>query len=82
MMRTSLLDPYHALHMIDLYLSGKMQFNSQPYQKAFSGPVKSIPKDFSDANTVEDIPRPCQKPVKSIPKDFSEAKPVNGDKVG
>ena len=26
--------------------------------KAFSGPVKSIPKDFSDAEPVEDIPRP------------------------
>ena len=26
--------------------------------KAFSGPVKSIPKDFSDADPVEDIPRP------------------------
>ena len=27
--------------------------------KAFSGPVKSIPKVFSDADPVEDIPRPC-----------------------
>ena len=27
--------------------------------KTFSGPVKSIPKDFSDANPVEYIPRPC-----------------------
>ena len=25
MLRTSLLDPYHALHMTDLYLSGKTQ---------------------------------------------------------
>ena len=25
MLRTSLLDPYHALHMTDLYLSGKIQ---------------------------------------------------------
>ena len=46
--------------------------------KAFSGPVKSIPKDFSDADPVEDIPRPCLVQVKSIPKDFSDVDPVKG----
>ena len=33
MLRTSLLDPYYALYMTDLYLSGRTQLNSQPYQK-------------------------------------------------
>ena len=33
MLRTSLLGPYHAWHVTDLYLSGKMQLNSQSYFK-------------------------------------------------
>ena len=36
--------------------------------------VKSIPKDFSEANQSMET-----ESVKSIPKDFSKAKPVNGD---
>ena len=63
--------------MTDLYLSGKMQLNSQPYQKAFSGPVKSIPKDFPDAGPVEDS-KTLPGLVKSIPKDFSDADLVKG----
>ena len=45
--------------------------------KAFPGPVKSIPKDFSDADPVEDS-KTLPGPVKSIPKDFSDADPVKG----
>ena len=33
MLRTSLLGPYHALYMTDLYLSGRIQLNSQSYFK-------------------------------------------------
>ena len=39
-------------------------------------PVKSIPKDFSEANPSKEI-----KPVKSIPKDFSDANSVKRDKT-
>ena len=57
-LRTSLLDPYHALHMTDLYLSGKMQLSSQLCQSLLwfsqiadkSSPIR-IP--------VKVIPRPC-----------------------
>ena len=45
--------------------------------KAFSGPVKSISKDFLDADPVEDS-KTLSGPVKSIPKDFSDADPVKG----
>ena len=45
--------------------------------KAFSGLVKSIPKDFPEADPVEDS-KTLPGPVKSIPKDFSDADPVKG----
>ena len=63
--------------------------NPSKENKTPSGPVKSIPKDFSDANPVK-RDKPSQrrqiqsmetKSVKSILEDFSEAKPVNGDKI-
>ena len=47
--------------------------------KAFSGPVKSIPKDFTDVDPVEDS-KTLPGPVKSIPKYFSDANPVKEDK--
>ena len=43
--------------------------------KAFSGPVKSTPKDFSDANSVKED-KTSSGPAKSIPKDFADADPV------
>ena len=45
--------------------------------KTSSGPIKSIPKDFSDANPVKED-KTSSGPVKSIPKDFSDADPVKG----
>ena len=48
--------------------------------KAFSGPVKSIPKDFPEADPVEDS-KTFSGPVKSIPKDFPEADPVEYSKT-
>ena len=45
--------------------------------KAFTGPVKSIPKDFPDADLVEDS-KTLPGPVKSIPKDFFDADLVKG----
>ena len=44
---------------------------------AFSGPVKSIPKNFPEADPVEDS-KTLPGPVKSIPKDFSDVDPVKG----
>ena len=43
-------------------------------------PVKSIPKDFSDANPVKRDKTPSG-PVKSIPKIFSDTNPVKEDKT-
>ena len=43
--------------------------------KAVSGHVESIPKDFPDADPIEDS-KTLPGPVKSIPKDFSDADPV------
>ena len=45
--------------------------------KAFSGPVKSIPKDFHDEDPIEDS-KTLSGSVKSIPKDFTNADPVKG----
>ena len=41
-----------------------------------SCPVKSILKDFYDADPVKVMPKTSSGPVKSIPKDFSDADPV------
>ena len=46
-----MLDPYHALHMTDLYLSGKMQLKFSTMSMETKS-VKSIPKDFSKAKPV------------------------------
>ena len=70
MLRTSSLDPYHALHMTDFYLSGKIQLSSQAMSKTSSGSVKSIPKDFSDADPVEVNPRLSSGSVKSTLRFF------------
>ena len=48
--------------------------------KASSGPVKSIPKDFPDANPVKEAQTSSGRVI-SIPKDFSDANPVKRDKT-
>ena len=68
MLRTSLLDPYHALHMTDLYLSGKSQLNSQSYFKTLRPyPVQLInSKDFLSS------PRPSLVQLNRFPTNFSD----------
>ena len=67
---TSLPDPYHALHMTDLHLSGRTQLNSQPYQKPSLVQLNRFLKIFLRRSQSMET-----KPVKSIPKDFSKANP-------
>ena len=84
MFRTSLLDPYHALHMTDFYLSVKIQLSSQAtFQDLdlFSQrpPLVQLnrPEIFLIAYPVEDISRP--RPVQlNRPKIFLIAYPVKG----
>ena len=54
-LKTSLPDPYHALHMTDLYLSGKIQLKFSAISKTLSGSVKLTPKDFSDYYPVKGL---------------------------
>ena len=56
MLRTSLLDPYHALHMTDLYLSGKDSIKFSAIARPRPVQLNRLPTDFSDKDSVEDIP--------------------------
>ena len=77
-MKTQLKIPRPCLVQLNRLL--KIFLFSYPVKKAFSGPVKSIPKDFPDEDPVEDS-KTLPGPVKSTPKDFSEADPVEGSKI-
>ena len=65
MLRTSLLDPYHTLHMTDLYLSGKMQLKFDHISRP--RPVQLI--DFEDLLS---SPRPSLVHLNRLPTDFSD----------
>ena len=76
MLRISPLDPYHVLHMTDLYLSGRTQLNPQPYQRPSQDQLNGFLNIFlRRSHSME------TRSVKSIPKDFSEVEPVNGEKI-
>ena len=71
---------YNLIHVENtlVQLNRLLKIFLMPIQsKAFSGPVKSIPKDFPDEDPVEDS-KTLPGSVKSTPKDFSDADPVKG----